>query len=191
MCASQHGSLPARFEKLVSPSYCHLAQIFLYRSNVILTLSYLQVKLSGSHLTPQCYSFITYAQVLAWFSLSSSVALMFCCYRNDTRCFLFLLEWRHQWWRCRWQKEKEKEWREHRCFCKASCKFNEWGLNNTNFVFRIMKYMHTKKDKQVCYVFPLGRQNFCVRLKLSPTWSSALSSMRSISSHSQRNQRFV
>uniref|UniRef100_A0AAX7V7V1 FA complementation group I n=1 Tax=Astatotilapia calliptera TaxID=8154 RepID=A0AAX7V7V1_ASTCA len=48
VCASQHGSLPARFEKLV--------------------------KLSGSHLTPQCYSFITYAQVLAWFSLSSSVA---------------------------------------------------------------------------------------------------------------------
>uniref|UniRef100_A0A669ET32 FA complementation group I n=1 Tax=Oreochromis niloticus TaxID=8128 RepID=A0A669ET32_ORENI len=42
VCASQHGSLPARFEKLV--------------------------KLSGSHLTPQCYSFITYAQVLAWFS---------------------------------------------------------------------------------------------------------------------------
>uniref|UniRef100_A0A3Q3C1A7 FA complementation group I n=1 Tax=Haplochromis burtoni TaxID=8153 RepID=A0A3Q3C1A7_HAPBU len=38
VCASQHGSLPARFEKLV--------------------------KLSGSHLTPQCYSFITYAQVL-------------------------------------------------------------------------------------------------------------------------------
>ncbi|XP_034542605.1 Fanconi anemia group I protein [Notolabrus celidotus] len=36
MCSSQHGSLPARFEKLV--------------------------KLSGSHLTPQCYSFITYAQ---------------------------------------------------------------------------------------------------------------------------------
>ncbi|XP_026032130.1 Fanconi anemia group I protein isoform X1 [Astatotilapia calliptera] len=36
VCASQHGSLPARFEKLV--------------------------KLSGSHLTPQCYSFITYAQ---------------------------------------------------------------------------------------------------------------------------------
>ncbi|XP_040017935.2 Fanconi anemia group I protein isoform X2 [Gasterosteus aculeatus] len=35
-CASQHGALPARFEKLV--------------------------KLSGSHLTPQCYSFITYAQ---------------------------------------------------------------------------------------------------------------------------------
>ncbi|XP_014858692.1 PREDICTED: Fanconi anemia group I protein [Poecilia mexicana] len=35
-CASQHGSLPSRFEKLV--------------------------KLSGSHLTPQCYSFITYAQ---------------------------------------------------------------------------------------------------------------------------------
>uniref|UniRef100_A0AAX7UAC5 FA complementation group I n=1 Tax=Astatotilapia calliptera TaxID=8154 RepID=A0AAX7UAC5_ASTCA len=46
VCASQHGSLPARFEKLV--------------------------KLSGSHLTPQCYSFITYAQVLAWFSLSSA-----------------------------------------------------------------------------------------------------------------------
>uniref|UniRef100_A0A669DMD5 FA complementation group I n=1 Tax=Oreochromis niloticus TaxID=8128 RepID=A0A669DMD5_ORENI len=39
VCASQHGSLPARFEKLV--------------------------KLSGSHLTPQCYSFITYAQVLS------------------------------------------------------------------------------------------------------------------------------
>uniref|UniRef100_A0A3Q2CH73 FA complementation group I n=1 Tax=Cyprinodon variegatus TaxID=28743 RepID=A0A3Q2CH73_CYPVA len=37
MCASQHGYLPNRFEKLV--------------------------KLSGSHLTPQCYSFITYAQV--------------------------------------------------------------------------------------------------------------------------------
>ncbi|XP_070764117.1 Fanconi anemia group I protein [Enoplosus armatus] len=36
VCASQHGALPARFEKLV--------------------------KLSGSHLTPQCYSFITYAQ---------------------------------------------------------------------------------------------------------------------------------
>lgn len=36
VCSSQHGSLPARFEKLV--------------------------KLSGSHLTPQCYSFITYAQ---------------------------------------------------------------------------------------------------------------------------------
>ncbi|XP_015259736.1 PREDICTED: Fanconi anemia group I protein [Cyprinodon variegatus] len=36
MCASQHGYLPNRFEKLV--------------------------KLSGSHLTPQCYSFITYAQ---------------------------------------------------------------------------------------------------------------------------------
>ncbi|XP_032440627.1 LOW QUALITY PROTEIN: Fanconi anemia group I protein [Xiphophorus hellerii] len=36
VCASQHGSLPNRFEKLV--------------------------KLSGSHLTPQCYSFITYAQ---------------------------------------------------------------------------------------------------------------------------------
>ncbi|XP_076588504.1 Fanconi anemia group I protein [Chaetodon auriga] len=36
VCASQHGVLPARFEKLV--------------------------KLSGSHLTPQCYSFITYAQ---------------------------------------------------------------------------------------------------------------------------------
>ncbi|XP_069558030.1 Fanconi anemia group I protein [Brachyistius frenatus] len=34
--ASQHAALPARFEKLV--------------------------KLSGSHLTPQCYSFITYAQ---------------------------------------------------------------------------------------------------------------------------------
>ncbi|XP_060892580.1 Fanconi anemia group I protein isoform X1 [Labrus mixtus] len=37
VCASQHSALPARFEKLV--------------------------KLSGSHLTPQCYSFITYAQV--------------------------------------------------------------------------------------------------------------------------------
>uniref|UniRef100_A0A8D0D9D5 FA complementation group I n=1 Tax=Sander lucioperca TaxID=283035 RepID=A0A8D0D9D5_SANLU len=37
VCSSQHGALPARFEKLV--------------------------KLSGSHLTPQCYSFITYAQV--------------------------------------------------------------------------------------------------------------------------------
>ncbi|XP_047246945.1 Fanconi anemia group I protein [Girardinichthys multiradiatus] len=36
VCASQHGSLPNRFEKLV--------------------------KLSGSHLTPQCYSFITYVQ---------------------------------------------------------------------------------------------------------------------------------
>ncbi|XP_074488418.1 Fanconi anemia group I protein isoform X4 [Sebastes fasciatus] len=36
VCASQHGALPARFEKLV--------------------------KLSGSHLTPQCYSFITHAQ---------------------------------------------------------------------------------------------------------------------------------
>ncbi|XP_038562542.1 Fanconi anemia group I protein isoform X1 [Micropterus salmoides] len=36
VCANQHGALPARFEKLV--------------------------KLSGSHLTPQCYSFITYAQ---------------------------------------------------------------------------------------------------------------------------------
>ncbi|XP_054887143.1 Fanconi anemia group I protein [Poeciliopsis prolifica] len=36
VCASQLGSLPNRFEKLV--------------------------KLSGSHLTPQCYSFITYAQ---------------------------------------------------------------------------------------------------------------------------------
>uniref|UniRef100_A0A4W6EG80 FA complementation group I n=1 Tax=Lates calcarifer TaxID=8187 RepID=A0A4W6EG80_LATCA len=37
VCATQHGMLPARFEKLV--------------------------KLSGSHLTPQCYSFITYVQV--------------------------------------------------------------------------------------------------------------------------------
>ncbi|KAK9516876.1 hypothetical protein VZT92_024784 [Zoarces viviparus] len=36
VCASQPGALPARFEKLV--------------------------KLSGSHLTPQCYSFITHAQ---------------------------------------------------------------------------------------------------------------------------------
>ncbi|XP_029288870.1 Fanconi anemia group I protein isoform X3 [Cottoperca gobio] len=36
VCASRHGALPARLEKLV--------------------------KLSGSHLTPQCYSFITYAQ---------------------------------------------------------------------------------------------------------------------------------
>ncbi|XP_075996849.1 Fanconi anemia group I protein [Genypterus blacodes] len=36
VCASQHGALPSRFEKLV--------------------------KLSGSHLTPQCYFFITYAQ---------------------------------------------------------------------------------------------------------------------------------
>ncbi|XP_034032707.1 Fanconi anemia group I protein isoform X2 [Thalassophryne amazonica] len=36
LCPNQHGTLPARFEKLV--------------------------KLSGSHLTPQCYSFITYAQ---------------------------------------------------------------------------------------------------------------------------------
>ncbi|XP_038155944.1 Fanconi anemia group I protein [Cyprinodon tularosa] len=36
ICVSQHGYLPNRFEKLV--------------------------KLSGSHLTPQCYSFITYAQ---------------------------------------------------------------------------------------------------------------------------------
>ncbi|CAK6972607.1 Fanconi anemia group I protein [Scomber scombrus] len=36
VCASQHGGLPARVEKLV--------------------------KLSGSHLTPQCYLFITYAQ---------------------------------------------------------------------------------------------------------------------------------
>uniref|UniRef100_A0A8D3A4R9 FA complementation group I n=1 Tax=Scophthalmus maximus TaxID=52904 RepID=A0A8D3A4R9_SCOMX len=37
VCATQHGVLPSRVEKLV--------------------------KLSGSHLTPQCYSFITYAQV--------------------------------------------------------------------------------------------------------------------------------
>uniref|UniRef100_A0A3Q1CR83 FA complementation group I n=1 Tax=Amphiprion ocellaris TaxID=80972 RepID=A0A3Q1CR83_AMPOC len=37
VCTSQHGALPTRFEKLV--------------------------KLSGTHLTPQCYSFITYAQV--------------------------------------------------------------------------------------------------------------------------------
>nr|XP_057931485.1 Fanconi anemia group I protein isoform X2 [Doryrhamphus excisus] len=36
MCATQSGKLPSRFEKLV--------------------------KLSGSHLTPQCYSFITYVQ---------------------------------------------------------------------------------------------------------------------------------
>ncbi|KAM9375874.1 Fanconi anemia group I protein [Pholidichthys leucotaenia] len=36
VCLNQHGALPTRFEKLV--------------------------KLSGSHLTPQCYSFITYAQ---------------------------------------------------------------------------------------------------------------------------------
>ncbi|KAF6735606.1 Fanconi anemia group I protein [Oryzias melastigma] len=36
VCTSQHSALPARFEKLV--------------------------KLSGSHLTPQCYAFITYAQ---------------------------------------------------------------------------------------------------------------------------------
>nr|XP_046248910.1 Fanconi anemia group I protein [Scatophagus argus]XP_046248911.1 Fanconi anemia group I protein [Scatophagus argus]XP_046248912.1 Fanconi anemia group I protein [Scatophagus argus] len=36
VCANQHSALPTRFEKLV--------------------------KLSGSHLTPQCYSFITYAQ---------------------------------------------------------------------------------------------------------------------------------
>ncbi|XP_053282030.1 Fanconi anemia group I protein [Pleuronectes platessa] len=36
VCTTQHGLLPARFEKLV--------------------------KLSGSHLTPQCYSFITYVQ---------------------------------------------------------------------------------------------------------------------------------
>uniref|UniRef100_H2M7Z4 FA complementation group I n=1 Tax=Oryzias latipes TaxID=8090 RepID=H2M7Z4_ORYLA len=37
VCTSQHSALPARFEKLV--------------------------KLSGSHLTPQCYAFITYVQV--------------------------------------------------------------------------------------------------------------------------------
>ncbi|KAF7660465.1 hypothetical protein LDENG_00280970 [Lucifuga dentata] len=36
VCATQHGTVPSRFEKLV--------------------------KLSGSHLTPQCYSFITYVQ---------------------------------------------------------------------------------------------------------------------------------
>uniref|UniRef100_A0A3Q4MBU3 FA complementation group I n=1 Tax=Neolamprologus brichardi TaxID=32507 RepID=A0A3Q4MBU3_NEOBR len=51
VCVSQHGSLPARFEKLV--------------------------KLSGSHLTPQCYSFITYAQVLAWFSCPAPSLLCF------------------------------------------------------------------------------------------------------------------
>uniref|UniRef100_A0A3Q2QG22 FA complementation group I n=1 Tax=Fundulus heteroclitus TaxID=8078 RepID=A0A3Q2QG22_FUNHE len=46
VCASQSASLPNRFEKLV--------------------------KLSGSHLTPQCYSFITYAQVQSQSKLFTS-----------------------------------------------------------------------------------------------------------------------
>nr|XP_040017932.1 Fanconi anemia group I protein isoform X4 [Gasterosteus aculeatus aculeatus] len=64
-CASQHSALPARFEKLVSrrcPSSRLALLILQLVSLSMFSFLLLQVKLSGSHLTPQCYSFITYAQ---------------------------------------------------------------------------------------------------------------------------------
>lgn len=63
VCTSQQGVLPARFEKLVSLVPCWTGHIFHFLWCDANLLFSEQVKLSGSHLTPQCYTFITYAQV--------------------------------------------------------------------------------------------------------------------------------
>lgn len=79
---------------------------------------------------------------------------------------------------------------------------SSWVLLRTvHFLFILPKQQKawtcdTTKSLQQIWIhpprfFPFGRQNFYVRRKPSQTWSSALSSMRSTSSHSQRNQRHV
>uniref|UniRef100_A0A673BWW0 FA complementation group I n=1 Tax=Sphaeramia orbicularis TaxID=375764 RepID=A0A673BWW0_9TELE len=62
----------------LSRTYTILTTLVKYVSMLIWCFSlyiYMQVKLSGSHLTPQCYSFITYAQVHFSFLLQSTPEL--------------------------------------------------------------------------------------------------------------------
>lgn len=62
-CRSTSNTIPGRLEKLVSEQIAGgNGSLSRAGSNTSLSAS-LQVKLSGSHLTPQCYSFITYVQV--------------------------------------------------------------------------------------------------------------------------------
>lgn len=62
-CRSTSNTIPGRLEKLVSVSKLLEKMAYCLELGVTPTSASLQVKLSGSHLTPQCYSFITYVQV--------------------------------------------------------------------------------------------------------------------------------
>ncbi|NXD76550.1 FANCI protein, partial [Halcyon senegalensis] len=69
-CRSTSNTIPGRLEKLVSVSKLLEEMAHCLGVGVTPTSASLQVKLSGSHLTPQCYSFITYVQNIHSESLS-------------------------------------------------------------------------------------------------------------------------
>ncbi|KAM9637706.1 Fanconi anemia group I protein isoform 2-T2 [Morphnus guianensis] len=69
-CRSTSNTIPGRLEKLVSVSKLLEKMAYCLELGVTPTSASLQVKLSGSHLTPQCYSFITYVQNIHSESLS-------------------------------------------------------------------------------------------------------------------------
>ncbi|NWU81306.1 FANCI protein, partial [Onychorhynchus coronatus] len=69
-CRSTSSTIPGRLEKLVSVSKLLEEMAPCLELGVTPTSAPLQVKLSGSHLTPQCYSFITYVQNIHSESLS-------------------------------------------------------------------------------------------------------------------------
>ncbi|NXT24142.1 FANCI protein, partial [Syrrhaptes paradoxus] len=69
-CRSSSNTIPGRLEKLVSVSKLLEEMAHCLELGLTPTSASLQVKLSGSHLTPQCYSFITYVQNIHSESLS-------------------------------------------------------------------------------------------------------------------------
>ncbi|NXT52631.1 FANCI protein, partial [Pluvianellus socialis] len=69
-CRSTSNAIPGRLEKLVSVSELREEMAHCLDLGATPTSASLQVKLSGSHLTPQCYSFITYVQNIHSESLS-------------------------------------------------------------------------------------------------------------------------
>ncbi|NXY82042.1 FANCI protein, partial [Alcedo cyanopectus] len=69
-CRCTSTVIPGRLEKLVSVSKLLEEMAHCLELGVKPTSASLQVKLSGSHLTPQCYSFITYVQNIHSESLS-------------------------------------------------------------------------------------------------------------------------
>ncbi|NWH71056.1 FANCI protein, partial [Piaya cayana] len=69
-CRSTSNTIPGRLEKLVSVNQLLEEMAHCLELGGTTTSVSLQVKLSGSHLTPQCYSFITYVQNIHSESLS-------------------------------------------------------------------------------------------------------------------------
>ncbi|NXY48235.1 FANCI protein, partial [Ceuthmochares aereus] len=69
-CRSTSNTIPGRLEKLVSVNGFLEEMAHCLELGGTTTSVSLQVKLSGSHLTPQCYSFITYVQNIHSESLS-------------------------------------------------------------------------------------------------------------------------